>query len=256
MDIDKRGLGEGGFMFLSHAHEDILKVRLIRNELEENGFEPLCFYLKCLDQDSEIFGLIKREIEAREWFIYLKSDNSENSKWVKKEVEYAKNIGKDIIEIELNRDKSMEEISNQIMRSTTVYLSYSLKDTAIADNICKYMLSKDLKVYSDLDISPGDSWVEKVANRLSEAANKGCVIALITENFVKCAFACRELQFACSKNSRILPVVVGDFELPTFIEDIINNIPWLRFDVLANDSLEMIYSLTKQILLSQESKGG
>ena len=38
LDIEKWGLGEGGYVFLSHSHKDISEVRKIRNDLEEKGF--------------------------------------------------------------------------------------------------------------------------------------------------------------------------------------------------------------------------
>lgn len=37
--------GKGGCIFVLHSHDDIKKVRKVRNLLEEEGFEPLCFYL-------------------------------------------------------------------------------------------------------------------------------------------------------------------------------------------------------------------
>ena len=61
----------GGFLFISHSHKDMDKVRQLRNNLEDEGYEPLCFYLKALDDsEEELDDLIKREIDAREWFIY------------------------------------------------------------------------------------------------------------------------------------------------------------------------------------------
>ena len=72
-DFENWGKGEGGYMFISHSHLDIEKVRKIRNALEEAGFDPLCFYLKCLTDEDEVEGLIKREIDAREWFVYIDS---------------------------------------------------------------------------------------------------------------------------------------------------------------------------------------
>ena len=44
----------GGFLFISHSHKDLKKVRQLRNNLEEAGYEPLCFYLKCLDDSDEL----------------------------------------------------------------------------------------------------------------------------------------------------------------------------------------------------------
>ena len=86
--FDQLQKSKGGYIFLSHSHEDIEKVREIRNSLEQDGFEPLCFYLKCLSDDSEIEDLIKREIDAREWFVFVNSENSRKSKWVTLEREY------------------------------------------------------------------------------------------------------------------------------------------------------------------------
>ena len=78
------GNREGGYVFISHSHLDIDKVRILRNRMEEEGFEPLCFYLKCLTEEDEITGLIQREIDAREWFVYVDSKNARNSDWVAK----------------------------------------------------------------------------------------------------------------------------------------------------------------------------
>ena len=75
---------DGGYVFISHSHKDIAEVRKLRNRLEENGFEPLCFYLKCLTDKDEVDGLIKREIDAREWFVYVDSPNARDSEWVRK----------------------------------------------------------------------------------------------------------------------------------------------------------------------------
>ena len=59
-----------GYVFISHSHKDIKKVRKIRNMIENSGFEPLYFFLKCLTDDV-VEGLIKREIDARDWFVYV-----------------------------------------------------------------------------------------------------------------------------------------------------------------------------------------
>ena len=76
-------------IFLSHSHKDIDKVRTIRNLLESIDYEPLLFYLKCLDDNNDrLEEFIEKEIESRNIFIYCKSSNSEKSVWVQKELEY------------------------------------------------------------------------------------------------------------------------------------------------------------------------
>ena len=81
-------VNNGGWVFISHSHQDIDKVRKVRNHLERLGFEPLMFYLKCLSDEDEIEELIKREIDEREWFIYADSPMARSSKWVRAELVY------------------------------------------------------------------------------------------------------------------------------------------------------------------------
>ena len=51
----------GAWIFLSHSHHDLEKVRHIRNELERRGHHPLLFFRKCLeDDDARLPGLIPR----------------------------------------------------------------------------------------------------------------------------------------------------------------------------------------------------
>jgi len=56
---------EGAWIFLFHSHKDFDKVSGVRNVLEGHGHHPLMFFLKCLGDDDEIDGLIRREISAR-----------------------------------------------------------------------------------------------------------------------------------------------------------------------------------------------
>lgn len=60
---------EGGWVFISHSHLDIEVVRKIRNQLEECGFEPLMFYLKCLTDDNEIESLIQKTSSCKKDFL-------------------------------------------------------------------------------------------------------------------------------------------------------------------------------------------
>ncbi len=59
---------ENKYIFISHSHADLSKVRLVRNTFEDRGYEPILFYLHSLSDENEITDLIKREIDARLWF--------------------------------------------------------------------------------------------------------------------------------------------------------------------------------------------
>ena len=125
---------DGGWIFISHSHLDIDIVRRIRNKLEDRGFEPLMFFLKCMNDDNEIESLIKREINEREWFIYVESDNAANSRWVKSEREYIAQLsGKKVFTIDINGDIT-QQIEN-ITRQLKVFISYARKDRTVYEII-------------------------------------------------------------------------------------------------------------------------
>ena len=49
---------EEGFLgFVSHSTKDFERVRLVRNALEDSGFRPILFYLKCLENETEVNDL-------------------------------------------------------------------------------------------------------------------------------------------------------------------------------------------------------
>lgn len=92
----------GCYIFLSHASANINIVRRIRNEFESLGQNPIAFHLRCLDEnykgrDEELWNLIYREIDAREWFVYCQSPEAKESDNVQKEYAYIKQAGKDKI---------------------------------------------------------------------------------------------------------------------------------------------------------------
>jgi hypothetical protein len=59
----------GAWIFVSHSHRDLEKVRRIRNELERRGHNPLVFFLKCLEANR----LVEQILEKSEGvFLYVK----------------------------------------------------------------------------------------------------------------------------------------------------------------------------------------
>lgn len=208
----------GGYAFLSHSHKDFRIVRQIRNEMEERGFEPLCFYLKCLDNcDKELLELIEHEIDARELFYYLDSPNARNSEYVQYELNYAKRTkGEENIGIiPLDEGYSAEEliaIAGRIMDSMRIYLSYSRADQKTAEKIYDAFVERGYKVFNEDDFKFGLSLREQILNSIDEAAQRGCLIALVTEHSADMANFKYELKFAVSKNALIIPAVVKGCE--------------------------------------------
>lgn len=205
----------GGYIFLSHSHSDIEKVRKIRNMLEEDGFEPLCFYLKCLNEDSEIEDLIKREIDAREWFLFLDSENSRKSKWVTMEREYIKRTNsKKILTLSIDDEQSVSETVQKIKRNLRVFLSCSARDGALARKIKLRLENKDyMTFYPQDDITAGDTFARAITSAIDEASRDGCVIVLITENSVHSKSTLLEIDIAMNKGGNIIPILIGDIEV-------------------------------------------
>lgn len=120
------------WVFLSHSNKDYEAVRLLRNILEEDGYRPIMFFLRCLSEDEEIADLIKREIDSRRLFILCDSPNSRSSAWVRKEVEYIKSQRRYYQTIKL--DAPLDAIRDQIRRfrkDSTIYLFYSRENRAL-----------------------------------------------------------------------------------------------------------------------------
>lgn len=111
------------WVFVSHSNKDFGKIIKVRNKLEALQYKPLLFFLKCLEDDKEIFELIKREIKARDRFILCDSKNSRASEWVQKEIEFIKSLNRPYEIIDL--DGSEEDIDESIGRfnkRSTVYI--------------------------------------------------------------------------------------------------------------------------------------
>jgi hypothetical protein len=201
----------GGYLFLSHSHADIVKVRAIRNRLEEDGFDPLCFYLKCLDDDSEIEGLIKREIDAREWFLFLNSENSRRSKWVRMEREYIASIPqKKVLTIDLDDPTSVERTLCKIRRNLRVFLAYSRRDGGLAECFLERLEAHDYMVFDSARLADGIDMSLTAESAISAAAEDGCVILLLTETSVRSASVKQEVILALRRGGNVIPIVVGD----------------------------------------------
>ncbi|MBQ9745462.1 MAG: toll/interleukin-1 receptor domain-containing protein [Clostridia bacterium] len=221
--FEKLNKAKGGYIFISHSHDDIERVREIRNRLEKDGFEPLCFYLKCLDDDSEIEDLIKREIDAREWFVFVNSENSRKSKWVMLEREYITSTNsKKVITIDIDDEDSVFEAVQRITHNLRVFISYSMKDIELARRVKEKLEKKDYLVFFAPDSIPaGSSYTEVAYNAILEASQEGCVLALLTPQSLKSMWVVKELEFAIAQGGNVVPVLVGDAELGPIMEFIL-----------------------------------
>lgn len=173
------------------------------------------FYLKCLTDDDEVEDLIKREIDAREWFVYVDSENARRSKWVQTEREYIESTGKQrvyVINIE-DADKLLAITISRIMKSMKVFLSYSPKDLPLVVRIKKALLDRDVRVYSHEILNNGNVDKRRTITGIMEASENGAVMVLVTRASVESSMVAKEVEVAFVENALIIPVVVGDAKL-------------------------------------------
>lgn len=213
-----------GYVFISHSHNDIDKVRKIRNFLEEEGFEPLCFYLKCLNDDSEIEELIKREIDAREWFVFVDSENSRKSKWVQLEREYIRKTDKKkIITLEIDNPDSCNKTVDKILHNLRVCVVSSGRDYQVSARFQSALEKKDYLVFGSRNFNGEQNFWQQTKRAVVKAAKEGLVIALLSEASMKSAYISWEILTALKKGGNVIPVLLGDAELSEEYAPLLSN---------------------------------
>ena len=220
MNLEKNYKGEGGYVFVSHSHLDIEEVREIRNFLEKNGVEPILFYLRSMEHGGEekielLRSLIYEEIDSREFFLYLDSAHAKKSKWVQEEVEYIMKTAPEKV-FTASLDEGVAGVKRRLkefLRKMRVYVSYSRRDTPLVDRLKKSLLAHDFRVYCDEEFTAGTNWHKTIKSTLKDISKEGTVIAVITKDSLQSVYRQRELMLALRYGGRVIPFLVGDFDL-------------------------------------------
>ena len=218
MNIEKSFKGKGGYVFVSHSHLDIDKVREIRNYLEKEGMEPILFYLRCMDGgDADKLASLKQlifdEIDSREFFLYVNSQNAAASEWVQEELAYIRATHPDrLVSVDIAGGKaSAEQTLSRMVRGMRVFISASARDRELTHRLTDALVARDFRVYDvNNAVMTGESWMKTIAHTIADLAEEGLVIALITRASLTSAFVRDELAFALEKRVPVVPIVVGD----------------------------------------------
>ncbi|MFX1481198.1 MAG: toll/interleukin-1 receptor domain-containing protein [Promethearchaeota archaeon] len=209
---------EGAWIFLSHSHKDLEKVRAVRNELEQKGHNPLMFFLKCLNDNSELDDLIEREIEARTWFLLCESPNARKSRWVQKEIEIIKSLeGKVYKTINLEEDfaKQLKKI-RAFERRATIFISYLYDDRDTAKAITDTLIENDFGISFPVSESE-DTWPPKLNEVIERTIREGFFLVLLSPNAIRSKNLGEEVKIALQFKqdraiSNIIPIIIDDPE--------------------------------------------
>ena len=221
---------EGFWVFVSHSTKDFERVRLVRNALEDSGFRPILFYLKCLENENEVTDLLKREIDARKRFILCDSPNAQASKFVQSEVDYIRSKNRmyeiiDLSQIDMDSkdaEKEVLELIKPFSRRTSVFISYSNKYRPFAKQLESELIKRgfkawDMDFYWDVDFhesqipgtAPVGTWNFLTKRSIEASLSNGYVIGLIGDDYS--AYSVKEIEYAFQISpSQVLPVIIAN----------------------------------------------
>jgi len=97
-----------------------------------------------------------------------------------------------------------------------IFVSYSHKDKELAGKIGK-LLDKagQTPFLAHDDIKPTEDWEEEIMKRLDTCS---ALVAVITPNFVGSAYANQEVGFTMGRGKTVIPLRLGESELPGFVK--------------------------------------
>lgn len=236
--MKENDIEEGFWVFVSHSTKDFERVCLVRNALEDSGFRPILFYLKCLENENEVNGLLKREIDARKRFILCDSPNAQASKFVQSEVEYIRSKNRmyeiiDLSKIDIdsqNAEKEVLELIKPFRRRTSVFLCYASEDKNIAKLVCDYLILQGFNV-NDISLFDTQEWYRYFGNleKWTEAIRQQVVSTLSDGYFLyligssQSYFIQEEFYYAFEYAPKmILPVIINSLgydKKPTVLND-------------------------------------
>ena len=207
----------GCWIFLSHSSRDIEKVRFIRNEFEKYGHNPLAFHLLCLTTDTEegrreLDGLIKREIDCREWFVFCESESASLSEYVRMEKEYILHRGKKKIwtlSMALSKEELAEKVA-EICALVKVFVSYAGRDSETAKGLISELQRRNYDVWEDSLLAAGACWAEETEREIQKTAKSGFAVLVVTEAYLASEACRRERARLLEQGAQTVVVTVGN----------------------------------------------
>lgn len=132
-----------------------------------------------------------------------------------------------------------------------IFISYSRKDSLIADKICQALENNGLSFFIDRKgISGGMEFPEQLAHAI---LNSKVFLFLASENSYTSAYTKTEITFAFNHGCKMLPYIIDKSQLPIHLEFTFSSINWRTLDshpidtVLIDDLLNLCKNNSKDI---------
>jgi TIR domain len=199
------------WVFVSHSTRDLSEIRKIRNETELQGGEPLLFFLKCVSDSDELDILLKREIEARRYFLLCDSAAASASKWVQDEVRHVASLpGKRCESLRVNAPWRDQQLAiARLLREATIYACYARSDRHIVDPLLARLAPQEFGILEPFHPeASGPPLREELRDAIERS---GYFLDFLSEASLGsrwCRFEARHFLDLNSNGSRYIPVIL------------------------------------------------
>ena len=108
-----------------------------------------------------------------------------------------------------------------------VFISYSRRDTKVADAICDALSASGISFFIDKEgIAAGANFPEVLARTIDSAT---VFLLVASENAYKSKFTKAEILYAFNhkRSGCIIPYIIDDFPMPSDLEFLLGNVNWL-----------------------------
>jgi len=219
----------GPTIFVAHSSVDIDAARHLRNTLEELNHDVLLLKLSQNMTEKFLENLLRKEIQARDWLVVIRSENSQQSKWVEFEERFARERGKPVFSIDLDRCRSLsaEEAAkflrkeaSKISRRIRVFLSYSRNEQPLAQRLARDLRLQGFEVWLDLEqLKAGEVWATQIQEAIDRTLQRGALVFLLSEQSARSEYAMSEVKYALGRKGHVIPCLLGpsSAEMPDWL---------------------------------------
>jgi hypothetical protein len=224
-------------VFLAHSSLDLKEARRVRNLFEERDHDVLLLKLSQQMTEEYLRELLVREIQARDWLVMLHSPNADLSSWVSFEQHFAETRHKPVFEIDLaacahlSDSECLNFLTTQvgkISRCIRVFLSYSRLDRDLSERLARDLEAKGFEVWLDKDqLQGGDLWAEQITQAIDKTLERGALVLLLSEAWLRSPAAQNEVSHALARKGRVIPCLVQG--IADAVPPELRTIQWIDF---------------------------
>lgn len=96
-----------------------------------------------------------------------------------------------------------------------IFVSYAHEDWPIVEKVVAELKRQMCRVWYDEGLTPGESWNDDLAKHIKTCA---CFVVLLTERSMASKYVRAEINYAISKERKVIPVLLDSSEMPEGLE--------------------------------------